>query len=571
MPTRTTLAIVAALLGAAPALAQQRIGAVVHLDPPLAVVIPGGADSAAVAWSHDFVAKGAPWVQVHFRRFDLPDATNAGRLEIGEAGALYHGAGPVNMLTDDGFWSDVFDADRLTLRAHGDHERAIAFTVDRWAYGDPVPAGRARAAAAVPACFSDVKCLAATDDRYKAAKAVARLRIEFEDESWGCTGFLAKLPGETNPPSNRVLTAGHCFPYNNPTSITAEFGAERSECKNPPGNETCSGESFAYKPGTFFYSKCCDVAMFESMGAPGDTYGVLELKSEANLTTDSNLYKPSHPMGRCKEYSEGKFIKTDANDDKCLFEEGACLQIKGSGSPLLDKSDYKVVGVAKGSLTLGKVVTYSSTKETKVESFINAKAATRVTGEMLAELARARDAGDVCLPLKPDEPTSQAIAGQSLVVKDASDPSRRKLTFLAKDPAIMLAPGGMDDPRVGGLTLQLLNPVTGELDGYELPAQFWTASGTPVKVYKYRDAHLGEGPIKTASVTQGKLVKASGQGVGIGFTLDEASQGQLAVLVTAGGGTEYCALFGGTIKKDVAGSFIAKTAPATPTCPAPPP
>ena len=61
-------------------------------------------------------------------------------------------------------------------------------------------------------------------------------------------------------------------------------------------------------------------------------------------------------------------------------------------------------------------------------------------------------------------------------------------------------------------------------------------------------------------------------GSGIGFTLDEPTQGTLSTLLQAGP-QKSCARFGGEIKKDVpndgkkAGVFQAKNAPAPAGCP----
>lgn len=88
-----------------------------------------------------------------------------------------------------------------------------------------------------------------------------------------------------------------------------------------------------------------------------------------------------------------------------------------------------------------------------------------------------------------------------------------------------------------------MNPGTGESDPFSLPAAKWSVVGT------------GEGPEET--------IKLSCGGAGIGFSLDEPSQGAIGARLTTGCGAgtlEHCVLFGGTLVEDVAGSFRARGA-----------
>jgi hypothetical protein len=304
---------------------------------------------------------------VHFRQFDLPENTTLaphGRLEFAEPSSVtsvpYDGRGPELMLTDDGFWSTQFYVDGLTLRAYGDPSRPVRFVIDRWAYGTEPATPEESVHADAAQCLFDVKCLDVNDARYTAAKAVAKLRIEYSNLITTCTGFLYKFPNDNTPAKNRMMTASHCYPYSTrPKSVTCTFLYERAQCTNPPGNESCTGTEVA---GTtkFTYGTCCDWLVFRTNGTPGDTYGMLELKDEKDLTTSSDLYVPQHPGGRCKEYSEGKYIGKD--DDDCIFRHKACTTENGaSGSPVIDKSDYKVVGIVKG--TIGN--DFSATKASK--------------------------------------------------------------------------------------------------------------------------------------------------------------------------------------------------------------
>lgn len=51
------------------------------------------------------------------------------------------------------------------------------------------------------------------------------------------------------------------------------------------------------------------------------------------------------------------------------------------------------------------------------------------------------------------------------------------------------------------------------------------------------------------------------------FTLDEASQGTLAVSLDLGGTPPLCAVFGGFVSKDEVGKFKAKKASRARACP----
>ncbi len=75
-------------------------------------------------------------------------------------------------------------------------------------------------------------------------------------------------------------------------------------------------------------------------------------------------------------------------------------------------------------------------------------------------------------------------------------------------------------------------------------------------------------------VRSGKL-QVICKGDKLGFTLDEAQQGVLAVGLTLGNAITYCMRFGGDVVRDVptdsskTGKFIAKKGPAPVSCPLP--
>ena len=173
------------------------------------------------------------------------------------------------------------------------------------------------------------------------------------------------------------------------------------------------------------------------------------------------------------------------------------------------------------------------------------------------------------------------LLGKKLSMKDkASDSSKRKISYLAKDPENLIAPdpGSDTDPTVNGATVTVSNPTTAETDTYSLPASGWKGLGNPegAKGYKYKDADLVNGPCKTAQVKSGKIIKVGCSGAGIAYSLDEASQTSVAVTVRTGpaGEWQYCSTFGGDISKDAGaaatgdkGDFKSKDAERPPTCP----
>lgn len=159
------------------------------------------------------------------------------------------------------------------------------------------------------------------------------------------------------------------------------------------------------------------------------------------------------------------------------------------------------------------------------------------------------------------------VAGSGLTIVDpAGAPARRKAVFKASDPGVQT---GTADPRTSGATLELVNPTTGleQSDVFPMPAIGWKAIGSPPVGFKYHDAKLLLGPVKTALVKNGKLVKLVAKGAGVSFALGGVPQTQVGVVTTIGS-TRFCALFGGTVKKDDGFKFQASGATAPASCPA---
>ena len=107
-----------------------------------------------------------------------------------------------------------------------------------------------------------------------------------------------------------------------------------------------------------------------------------------------------------------------------------------------------------------------------------------------------------------------------------------------------------------------------------LPATNWKLLGiaSNPKGYKYFDKQLDDGPCKVVIIKKGRLVKAVCLGRGptdLNYDLSEG-QAEPPVSVQVSTGTvDYCAEFGGTVKRDGSDGkvFIAKSAPAPAVCP----
>ncbi len=168
----------------------------------------------------------------------------------------------------------------------------------------------------------------------------------------------------------------------------------------------------------------------------------------------------------------------------------------------------------------------------------------------------------------------EEVAGHSLGISDRGDPKRRRLVLLSKETGVIgSGPGGPADLTIGGATLELFNPVSGEVDEIPLPAENWAAwppggnSTTVPQAFVYRDSQRAAGPCNKVLVGGDGTLKATCRGGEIDFTLDEPSQGALAVnLRAATGAILHCMLFGGTIGRDTPGIFKARAAEAPAAC-----
>jgi len=154
----------------------------------------------------------------------------------------------------------------------------------------------------------------------------------------------------------------------------------------------------------------------------------------------------------------------------------------------------------------------------------------------------------------------QPISGDQLKIK--TDGVRSQIVFISKDPGFLF-PGPADAPSSNGAVVEIL-PATVTGISWTLPPGIgkpgWAAKTTGIPFYKFNNQSAPDGisVVKTGLIKQGKQIKLLARQ---GLAAPGALQA-VAVRITTGT-TRNCALFGvGTIKRDEAGYFLAKKAPA---------
>ncbi|MGH7340539.1 MAG: hypothetical protein ACREKH_08630, partial [Candidatus Rokuibacteriota bacterium] len=166
------------------------------------------------------------------------------------------------------------------------------------------------------------------------------------------------------------------------------------------------------------------------------------------------------------------------------------------------------------------------------------------------------------------------LSGQSIVVKDPTDDTRRKVVFRSRDPILSGVPGSGVDPETDGAFLHVFNDGgSGDSVCLALPASGWTRVGnaTDRPIYRYRDPGFVNGPCNSAYLGHGRLLRVScrAEVAPIGYSLDEPQQGSVGATFRSGG-AEYCARFGGALSADQPGVFRARLAPPPAACPVAP-
>ena len=173
-------------------------------------------------------------------------------------------------------------------------------------------------------------------------------------------------------------------------------------------------------------------------------------------------------------------------------------------------------------------------------------------------------AGDVRRLAAVGSGGEQPLGGLKLALRDNVTPARSSFaTRSAVEPVALGGPA--DDPTAAGGSLRVRG-TTFDVT-YPLPAANWSLIGKPGqnKGFKYKDPTLAAGPIKTAQVKTGALVKAAGKGAGLTQPLSSDPSPVDVVLTT--GTRKYCMQFGGTVTFTADKTFTARNAPAPGSCP----
>jgi len=175
--------------------------------------------------------------------------------------------------------------------------------------------------------------------------------------------------------------------------------------------------------------------------------------------------------------------------------------------------------------------------------------------------------------------TAVPIPTRVLKMKDASFAGfadARKFVFKSKTkdvaPANRVVPpavGGEGDPTLHGASLVVYNSAgTGEAFGEALPAGDWIALGSPAspKGFKYKTNDPARSVVRV--VVKRDLLKVKAKGAAWGYTLDEPTQGSIAVRFGLGSAAPWCADTPGAAGRDEQDSFTGvKDAPAPGACP----
>jgi len=155
----------------------------------------------------------------------------------------------------------------------------------------------------------------------------------------------------------------------------------------------------------------------------------------------------------------------------------------------------------------------------------------------------------------------QLIPGKIMIVKPGT-----LAKVLAKGTFVL--PAGADDPTVAGGSLLIrdlgdpMNAVT-----YSLPSTSWKGLGNPAgsKGFKYKGTGSVSDPCKVV-IIKTKLVKAVCKGAGVTLTTPVSAQpAVVAVNLSSGPGTSYCAEFGGTEIKNTSTLMKRKDATTLPS------
>jgi CSLREA domain-containing protein len=181
---------------------------------------------------------------------------------------------------------------------------------------------------------------------------------------------------------------------------------------------------------------------------------------------------------------------------------------------------------------------------------------------------------DDCTGTPDDGLGCSPVPGTLLALRDGD---ARSLVFKSRQPGLTLAArGAADDPTCragadGGALLELFGlGGSGHAASFVLPCAGWTAKERDGQVQAYVYA-AQDGPCRAVRITRKGVVAKCAAGLDlagggerrIGLTLGTGGT------VTAAGMRQYCADFGGRVRRDDATRFVAAKAAAPAVCPVP--
>jgi hypothetical protein len=117
------------------------------------------------------------------------------------------------------------------------------------------------------------------------------------------------------------------------------------------------------------------------------------------------------------------------------------------------------------------------------------------------------------------------------------------------------------DPTVAGATLSIFTPSSGHLQTVDLPAVNWTKSESARDLYRYLDR--ADRSVR-ATIAEDGAFRITVRGPA-SYALDGVQSEVVARLAI--GGTRFCVVFGGTIRRDDGIRFVAVKSPAPASCP----
>jgi len=161
------------------------------------------------------------------------------------------------------------------------------------------------------------------------------------------------------------------------------------------------------------------------------------------------------------------------------------------------------------------------------------------------------------------------VDGKRLAIKaPAAKPAKRAFAATCTDADVSLGGGNgsADDPRIAGATLRIRSAAASFDVSYPLPASRWKTVGQSGqnKGYVYADSAGAVGPVRKVTFKPKQLV-VTARGSGLAVSL-ATNPNPVDVAFTVGG-LRVCSRYGGTATFVANKKFVAKLAPAPPSCP----